>query len=158
MDSPTFTHYVYRTPHGPLTIGATSQGISHAIFGDVRLPGKCVPSPLTSQAVSQILEYLAGKRTYFDVALTPCGSNFQLAVWQETARIPYGHTTTAQSIAQAINKPSSWRSVGVALKKNPLAILIPDHRVVDSRGRTLGANHESLVKHALLELEQRTLK
>ena len=133
------THYAYRTPHGLVTIATSDRGVTRVVFGDAPLPG-------------ELLEYFAGKRRAFDVPLAPAGTPFQLAVWRELERIPYGETLTTADVAALLDKPSSYRAVGNAVHKNPLAVLVPDHRIVGAGGAPLGAN--ARLRGALLALER----
>lgn len=146
------THYVYWTPHGPMTIGTTEHGVARIAFGDIMLPSDRRPSGLANRTATQLLEYFAGKRRAFDVPLAPEGSPFQLAVWRELERIPYGKALTAADVAALLDKPGSHRAVGSAVHKNPLAVLVPDHRIVGADGKPLGAN--ARLRAALLVLER----
>lgn len=130
MASTPNTFYCYATPAGPLTIAASAHGLTCINFGDVSMNGVCRPTALTNAAATQFQEYLAGKRTLFDVALDMQGSPFQEAVWVEVSFIPYGETRTAAQIAQALGKPGSHRAVGTAINQNKLAPFIPTHRVL----------------------------
>lgn len=146
------THYVYWTPHGPMTIGTSERGVTIVAFGDAKLPGDRRPSELANRTATQLLEYFAGKRRSFDVTVDPEGSPFQLAVWSELVRIPYGRTLTAADVATLLDKPGSHRAVGSAVHRNPLAVLVPDHRIVGVDGKPLGAN--ARLRTALLALER----
>ena len=157
MASSTGMYFAYRTPYGPVTIRTSERGVTHVAFGDVALSGERHPSTLATAAANQLLEYFAGKRTGFDVPLDPAGSAFQRAVWDELARIPYGQARTTSDVAELIGKPGSHRAVGAAVKKNPLAILVPDHRIVGSNGRPAGADATARLKGALLDMERNRL-
>ncbi len=151
-------YYPYRTPHGLLTIRIGEAGVTDVAFGDVVFPGERRPSELANRTATELLEYFAGKRRMFDVPLAPQGSAFQKTVWNALASVPYGSTCTSATIAQALGKPSSYRSVGAAVKKNPLAVLVPDHRMVGVSGETLGSGPDARLRHALLELEREHLR
>jgi O-6-methylguanine DNA methyltransferase len=102
----------------------------------------------------QVHEYLAGKRTEFDVKPEPKGTDSQMTVWREIAKIPYGKTKTYTEIATAIGNPKAVRAVGTACGRNPYPIIIPCHRVLAAHG--LGGYLYGLeMKKQLLELEQR---
>lgn len=146
------THFAYRTPHGTVTIAANERGVTRVAFGDVAMPGERRPSELSNRAATELLEYFAGKRRAFDVPLDPDGTPFQLAVWHAIGRIPYGQTLTTADVAALLDKPSSYRAVGGAVHKNPLAVLVPDHRIVGAGGAPIGAN--ARLRGALLALEQ----
>ena len=149
------TYYAYRTPHGPITIGTSSGAISTVALGDVKLPGARRPTELSNACANQLLEYFAGKRTVFDVPTVAEGSEFQQEVWRAISAIPYGQSVTAAQIAERIGRPESFRMVGTAVKKNPLVILVPAHRVVGANGRALGNDDSARLRRAFLELERR---
>lgn len=157
MASPTATYFAYRTPHGPVTIRACGGGIANVAFGDVAMEGARRPSELTNRAATELLEYFAGKRRAFDLPLAPVGSAFQREVWNAVAALPYGAAATPTELAQTLERPGSYRAVGAAVKKNPLAVLVPDHRVVGTNGRPPGADAAARLRGALLDLERERL-
>jgi methylated-DNA-[protein]-cysteine S-methyltransferase len=92
-----------------------------------------------SGAAEQLSEYFAGSLTEFDLALAPSGSPFQLAVWAELARIPYGETVSYGAVATAIGKSLlASRAVGLANGRNPISIIVPCHRVIGADGSLTG--------------------
>lgn len=105
-------------------------------------------------ALVQLSDYFAGKRQSFDLSLTPEGSAFQKRVWHALLKIPYGHTTSYGEIAQSIGRPKASRAVGAANGKNPIAIIIPCHRVIGKSGDLTGFGGGLEVKKQLLSLEQ----
>ncbi len=104
-------------------------------------------------AISQISEYLEGKRTEFDVPLRLEGTEFRQKVWNELRKIPYGQTITYKELAQRIGTPSGYRAVANACGANPYPILLPCHRVIASGGKSGGYTGGLDIKLALLELE-----
>lgn len=113
-----------------LDAGAHSASVDPAW---VRLPGGF------GAASSQLGEYFAGARTEFDLPLAPCGTPFQLAVWEELARIPYGKTISYGDIAIALGKSLvASRAVGLANGRNPISIILPCHRVIGADGSLTG--------------------
>jgi methylated-DNA-[protein]-cysteine S-methyltransferase len=102
----------------------------------------------------QLGEYLDGTRTGFDLPLDARGSDFQRAVWELIAEIPYGHTTSYGDLARRLGGDADPRDVGAAVGRNPLSILIPCHRVVGSTGKLTGYAGGLGRKRALLDLEQ----
>lgn len=88
---------------------------------------ECPPLPA---AAIQLREYFAGNRRDFDLDIDPHGTPFQLRVWRELLRIPYGHTRTYSQIAEAIGCPGGQRAVAQTCSRNPICIIIPCHRVV----------------------------
>lgn len=118
------------------------------------LPRRVVQTPPLQEAEEQLTEYFAGVRREFDLPLAPKGTPFQQAVWAQLLQIPYGESCTYGQLAAALGKPSASRAVGNACRSNPLAILIPCHRVVGANGRLTGYAGGLDVKEYLLELER----
>jgi methylated-DNA-[protein]-cysteine S-methyltransferase len=108
-----------------------------------------------ADAVRQLEEYFAGRRTRFDLPLAPRGTPFQRQVWDELLRIPYGETTSYGELARALGKPAASRAVGAANGRNPLSIVVPCHRVIGADGSMTGYGGEVRRKVVLLELEAR---
>lgn len=102
----------------------------------------------------QLLEYFEGKRREFEFSYKLVGTEFQLKVWDEIIRIPYGETRTYKEIAVAIGSPNSCRAVGNAANKNPLMIVVPCHRVVGSKGQLTGYANGIDIKRTLLNIEK----
>ncbi|MBQ5683798.1 MAG: methylated-DNA--[Peptococcaceae bacterium] len=119
-------------------------GISDAI---------CRETPLLLEAKRQLEEYFAGLRAAFSLPLAPEGTDFQKAVWRELENIPYGETRTYGQIARALGNPKASRAVGMANHKNPVAIMIPCHRVIGADGSLTGYAGGLDIKEALLRLE-----
>ncbi len=148
------THYVYTTVIGPVTIASNGAAITHVAFGARELPGAFAPSELTNRAANQLQEYLAGKRTAFDLPLAPEGTPFQQRVWKALQNIPYGQTRSYADVAAAIGSPRATRAVGGANNRNPIAIVIPCHRVVGANGKLTGYAGGLPIKQRLLDLER----
>lgn len=146
-------YYSYRTSHGPITIRTTNAGVTDIAFGDIKMTGVRHPSELSNRAATELMEYFAGKRQAFDLRLAPEGSAFQQAVWRELSHIPYAQTRTNADLAQALGRPSSYRAVGTAVRKNPLAIIVPDHRIVGANGKPPGTGQLAQLHAALLRFE-----
>ena len=109
-------------------------------------------APLT-QAMDELRRYLAGERVQFSCSLDLRGTAFQIAVWEELFRIPYGHTRSYAEIAEAIGRPKAVRAVGAANGVNPVAIIVPCHRVIGSNGTLTGYGGGLPTKQWLLSLE-----
>ena len=105
------------------------------------------------QAMDQLRRYLAEERLQFSCPLDLRGTPFQVAVWQELYRIPYGQTRSYAQIAQAIERPKAVRAVGAANGANPVAVIVPCHRVIGSNGTLTGYGGGLPMKHWLLTLE-----
>ncbi len=146
-------HYTYFTPAGPITIEARGEAISKVVLGRVTLGGPCKPSPLTNQAATQVQEYLAGKRNSFSLPYRANGSSFQQAVWDALERVPYGQTVTAAELAERIGHAGAHRAVGSAVRLNPLAIIVPSHRLVRTNGQPWGDGKPARLRAAILKME-----
>jgi methylated-DNA-[protein]-cysteine S-methyltransferase len=108
--------------------------------------------PVLKDTVTQLEEYFAGERTEFDVPMDLDGTAFQREVWAELSRIPYGETISYGELARRVGRPKGPRAVGQANGKNPIAIIVPCHRVVASNG--IGGYGGGLpMKRALLAVE-----
>lgn len=103
--------------------------------------------------MEQLREYFAGARRDFDLPLRPTGTPFQLSVWAELRRIPFGTTISYAELARRIGNPRAVRAVGLANGANPLAIVIPCHRVIGADGRLVGYGGGLGIKEQLLALE-----
>lgn len=111
------------------------------------------PGSMLACVARQLEEYFRGERREFDLELAPQGTPFQLAVWREVSRIPYGETATYGELARRLGDPRAVRAVGAANGANPLWIIIPCHRVVGADGSLTGYAGGIEVKRRLLELE-----
>jgi methylated-DNA-[protein]-cysteine S-methyltransferase len=107
-------------------------------------------------ALSQLTEYFAGEREEFDLPLDPQGTEFQLAVWRALTEIPYGETRSYGQIAESVGRPKAARAVGMANNKNPIAVIVPCHRVIGAGGALVGYAGGLERKTLLLELESGT--
>lgn len=87
---------------------------------------------------AQLGEYFAGEREEFELQLDPHGTEFQLAVWQALREIPYGQTRSYGQIAAAVGRPKAARAVGGANNRNPIAVIVPCHRVIGAGGSMVG--------------------
>lgn len=178
MDSMETLHSTTVTsPAGPLFLAASSKGLVALEF-DVRTPGQqsIRPNPrdLRREATrlaertkfafeespdrlrpyaKQLDEYFSGQRRDFTFPLDLRGTDFQLACWHALLGIPYGETRTYADIARAVGKPNAFRAVGMANHRNPVAIVVPCHRVIASDGTLCGYGGGLDVKRKLLELE-----
>jgi len=110
--------------------------------------------PASHPVVRQLEDYFHGKRQTFAVSYTFKGTDFQRAVWQQIAKIPFAHTITYGDIARAIGKPSASRAVGAACGQNPIGIIVPCHRVVGSTGKLTGYAGGVWRKQWLLDFEK----
>ena len=112
------------------------------------------PSDFSNAIYKQLQEYFAKKRKTFDVQFNLKGTPFQMRVWQQLQKIPYGQTQTYKQIAEAIGKPKASRAVGMAIHNNPIAIITPCHRVIGSNGKLTGYAGGLDLKQHLLNIEK----
>ena len=109
---------------------------------------------LIKKASEQLFEYLAGKRKNFELPLLKDGTDFQISVWNELIKIPYGETRSYKDIAVAINNEKAVRAVGMANNRNKISIFIPCHRVIGSDKKLVGYGGGLEIKKFLLNLEK----
>lgn len=151
----------YRTidsPIGPLTLAGHGSVLTNLRM----LEQTCEPSRTHwtpdpgafSGAVDQLNAYFAGELTEFDVELDLRGTDFQQRVWKALLTIPYGETRSYGEIADQIGAPGAARAVGLANGHNPIAIIVPCHRVIGASGKLTGYGGGINRKRALLELEK----
>ncbi|HYD86102.1 MAG TPA: methylated-DNA--[protein]-cysteine S-methyltransferase [Vitreimonas sp.] len=148
---------VYESPCGPLTLISNGAALTDLQFENPRYP--YAPAPAGADAVldktrRQLDAYFAGKLRAFDLPLAPKGTPFQQRVWQALLAIPYGATRSYGQQAAAIGSPQASRAVGLANGRNPIAIVIPCHRVIGANGSLTGYGGGMERKQLLLELEQ----
>lgn len=117
------------------------------------LPAEERETPLLAEAMRQLAEYFAGERREFELPLAPEGTPFMRRVWAELVKVPYGATATYGEIAERIGNPGGSRAVGLANNRNPIAIIIPYHRIIGSSGKLVGYAGGVELKERLLALE-----
>ena len=137
------------TPIGTLWLGGGGAGCPRR----VRANAGRRPARRLARRRGTARAYFAGELERFELPLSPTGTDFQRRVWDAVAAIPYGATTTYSEIATAVGRPSACRAVGAANGRNPLAIVIPCHRVVGAAGALTGYGGGLARKRALLDLE-----
>ena len=143
------------SPVGNLVLVANSTCLCGVEFSDACQVDRSMPdTPHLRAAAAQLEEYFAGKRRSFDLALAPHGTPFQMAAWSVLRTIPFGRTMTYGEQAAAMGKPRAVRAVGGANGRNPLAIVVPCHRVIGSGGRLTGYASGIDRKKWLLDHEQ----
>ncbi|WP_114238426.1 methylated-DNA--[protein]-cysteine S-methyltransferase [Dyella sp. C9] len=148
------------TPIGTLRLIADARGLREIWFDRGRAQKTEQPDwvhnpPMLAAARRQLEEYFDGTRRQFELALHPQGTAFQLSVWWELARIPYGGTISYAELARRIGQPNAMRAVGAANGRNPLPIVLPCHRVIGSNGSLTGFGGGLPTKRFLLDLENR---
>ena len=150
--------WYHDSPVGPLRLEADGDHLTVLYFENEPVPPD-VPDanrahPVIAAACAQLDEYFAARRRTFELPLRPRGTDFQQKVWAALTRIPYGATASYGSIARTILAPDAVRAVGAANGANPIAIVIPCHRVIGSNGSLTGFGGGLPRKRFLLALEQ----
>lgn len=167
----TLLYTTFESPVGALFLAASADGLVALEF-DQRLPGQQTvrPNPRDLRTESKAVrfeqcdsemrvyvrpleEYFAGQRRDFDFPLDLRGTEFQLNCWRALIAIPHGETRTYADIARAVARPQGFRAVGMANNRNPIAIVVPCHRVIASDGTLCGYGGGLEIKRKLLELE-----
>lgn len=125
------------SPVGAVSITVNTEGaVVSVLFGEPDVPTP--PSDTSAAAAEQLSEYFAGQRTSFDLTLAPIGTAFQRTVWAALREIPYGSTESYGGLAARIGQPTASRAVGLANGRNPIAIVVPCHRVIGASGMLTG--------------------
>jgi methylated-DNA-[protein]-cysteine S-methyltransferase len=150
------------SPVGRLLLVADHEGLRQIRFERERHPRAAADHWVRSRdalafARGQLEQYFAGERQRFALPLHPLGTPFQLGVWEELGRIPYGVTISYGELARRIGQPAAVRAVGAANGRNPLPIVLPCHRVIGSDGSLTGFGGGLPTKRFLLALEQRAV-
>lgn len=149
--------FFYDTIIGKIAIIDNGKEITHIEIVEDKYSDdyNLLETELIKNAGEQLLEYLGGSRTTFDLPLNPNGTEFQKKVWNALCDIPYGETRSYKQVAEAIGNNKASRAVGMANNKNPIMIIIPCHRVVGSNGSLVGYAGGLDVKEKLLFLENK---
>jgi O-6-methylguanine DNA methyltransferase len=154
--------FFYRTtsPVGPLFLAASEKGLVRLEFEarvmkiDAERIQLCESKQKLAPYVGELDEYFSGARHEFTIPLDLRGTAFQLACWQALLSIPYGETCSYGDIARAIGHPQAFRAVGMSNNRNPVAIIVPCHRVIASGGSLCGYGGGLEIKRQLLALER----
>ncbi|MFC3107562.1 methylated-DNA--[protein]-cysteine S-methyltransferase [Undibacterium arcticum] len=156
-------HYLgHDSPLGTMLIAATERGLRSAVFEDQRHFNGIAgwqhdpQHPLLQQAVQQLDAYFAGQRRGFELPLDipdTQGTEFQRSVWRGLLTIPFGRTSSYAELAHKIGNPKAVRAVGAANGRNPIAIIVPCHRVIGAAGALVGYAGGLERKRFLLALE-----
>jgi methylated-DNA-[protein]-cysteine S-methyltransferase len=147
------------SPIGELLLVGDDTALSGLYMQDGRKPKRIDPGWTEATAPfadvrAQLEEYFAGKRTSFDVPLAPEGAPFEREVWRALEEIPYGETVSYGEIARRVGQPTAARAVGTANGRNPIAVIVPCHRVIGADGSLTGYGGGLERKRLLLELER----
>ncbi|MDX1470540.1 MAG: methylated-DNA--[protein]-cysteine S-methyltransferase [Flavobacteriaceae bacterium] len=141
------------TPIGSLEIKGDNYGICEISFVDTSSKVSDEIPPVLQQCHSELSEYFEGKRTDFNFNLNPNGTEFQRKVWAELMKVPVGKTISYLELSQKMGDVKAIRAVAAANGKNPLAIVIPCHRVIGKNGDLVGYAAGIPRKKWLLEFE-----
>jgi methylated-DNA-[protein]-cysteine S-methyltransferase len=158
---------VIDSPLGPVFIGGSDEGIHRIDFlRDGRDEAHFIDrlevdagepaahdEARCHEAATQLREYFDGARESFDLPLALRGTEFQRAVWDALLGIPYGHTSTYGAVARRLGRPAASRAVGASVGRNPVAVVVPCHRVLGSSGALTGYAGGLDRKRGLLSLE-----
>jgi methylated-DNA-[protein]-cysteine S-methyltransferase len=149
---------VHPSPIGPLTLMARNGRLTHLVMEDQAHATPVPPGSVRDDAVlagvrAQLDDYFAGTRTTFDVPLHLEGTGFQRAVWAQLSALPYGSTVSYGELARRVGNPKASRAVGSANGRNPIAVIVPCHRVIAGDGSLGGYGGGLDRKAALLRLE-----
>lgn len=151
---------IIESPIGPILLAGNKEGLKHLIFikGEkkMEIPEDWIENKeFFREAARQLEDYFSGKLQSFNLELDPEGTDFQKSVWKALCEIPYGKTRTYKEIAVSIGKPKAYRAVGLANNRNPIAIIVPCHRVIGADGKLTGYASGLDVKEFLLKLEEK---
>jgi methylated-DNA-[protein]-cysteine S-methyltransferase len=147
------------SPVGPLTLVGDNFGLHQLAFGNKDpQPHWKEDAAQLAEPIRQLRAYFAGDLEAFDLQLTPAGTPFQLGVWKHLCEIPYGETISYGELARRIGNPKASRAVGLANGSNPIAIIVPCHRVIGSNGKLTGYGGGLPIKEKLLALERKQLR
>jgi methylated-DNA-[protein]-cysteine S-methyltransferase len=147
------------SPIGPLVVAAVDDAIAYLLLPKEGKPARVAPewhrSPAKlREARVQLAAYFAGTLLAFDMPLAPRGTPFQRSVWNQLLEIPYGDTTSYVALARRLGNPNAMRAVGAANGANPIAIIVPCHRVIGHDGQLVGFGGGLPAKRWLLAHER----
>ena len=132
----------YQSPLGEIALTANDKGLSALAFQTGKSPitytGLIEDKSKFTRVIQQLTQYFDGDRKHFELTLAPEGTNFQKQVWQALLEIPCGETKSYGWIAKSINNEKAVRAVGTANGANPIALIVPCHRVIGSNGKLTG--------------------
>jgi len=148
--SPIYFDY-YDSPIGLIEIAGTSTAVIALNFVAERCR-EVASHSLVTEAVRQLDEYFDGNRRTFNIEMALEGTEFQQQVWQQLQTVPYGCVASYQDIARGVGRPAAVRAVGAANGRNPIAIMVPCHRIIGKNGHLVGYGSglwrkEWLLKH-----------
>lgn len=150
------------SPLGQIRLVATATGLAAVLWegegftrSKLSVPERDDEDPILLQTEQQLAEYFAKTRTAFDLPLDFAGTEFQVKVWKALLDIPFGTTKTYGDLAKILGDMKAVRAVGGALNKNPIAIVVPCHRIIGASGKMVGFAGGIANKSILLNLENK---
>ena len=155
---------ILKAPFGVLTVVASNKGVRYVMFendahpkplSDLRI--RQGPHAVLDDALVQLREYFNGDRVTFELPLDLVGTEFQVDAWKSLARIPFGKTVSYAEQAASIGRPTAVRAIGGANGRNPVAVVLPCHRVIGANGSLTGFGGGIEVKRWLLQHEQNVM-
>ena len=152
-----YTAY-FQSVIGQITLVAREETLVSCLFSEDHVQTNAQNHPLLNRCLIQLHEYFRGDRRTFSLDLQPRGTLFQQRVWQQLLRIPFANTVSYREIATAIGRPQAAQAIGQANRHNPIAIMIPCHRVINSQGKIGGYAAGVWRKAWLLEHEKRLIQ
>jgi methylated-DNA-[protein]-cysteine S-methyltransferase len=155
--NPSARHLTMESPLGLMAVSAVEEGLTYVHMGVEEMKDAWGPeeaTPVLTAAVDQLEAYFGGDLLDFDLPLAAEGTAFQHRVWDELCRIPYGETCAYMDIAERIGDRKAVRAVGLANGRNPIAIIVPCHRVIGANGKLTGYAGGLWRKERLLSLER----
>jgi methylated-DNA-[protein]-cysteine S-methyltransferase len=148
------SYMYYETPIGWLEVVGDEEVIEFVRFVEDESERQMIGrSDIVSTCVQQLDEYFKGTRQVFDLPLKQVGTPFQQQVWEALETIPYGETVSYLHVAEKIGNKKAVRAIGGANNKNPIAIIVPCHRVIGKSGKLVGYEGGLWRKEYLLKLE-----
>ena len=150
------TYYIMATEKGICWLGTHFEKGKAWVSSKIKSPDfiRNVNEPNLKQAENVLIHYIDGKHVENQLKFDLIGSSFQVAVWEEMLKVPYGGTESYLEVAKKINRPKAMRAVGAACGANPVMILVPCHRIVGSNGSLTGYAGGLPTKEWLLSLEK----
>ncbi len=151
--------WIEKTPVGRILVAVDNDGLKYVQFRDDDSVAELIQEDWVRNdralktVVQQLQAYFAGKLSQFDVPLAPEGTSFQKKVWKALCKVKFGATASYGDIARSIGNPAACRAVGLANGRNPIAIIIPCHRIIGTNGKLVGYGGGLDRKKTLLSLE-----
>ena len=152
-------YYIYKHKFCNLFIAEENEAVCNIFFYGKKIPEdyKEQETSLIKKTADQLNEYFNGERKVFDLKLSLRGTDFQVKIWNELLKIPYGKTLSYGQLAAMTGNPKACRAAGMANNRNPIPVIIPCHRVIGAGGSLTGYAGGLELKRKLLELESLTV-